>query len=152
VEENSDVKGQPLTDEQTKAVNAMIDRCVKDPERPPDGVNRASIDIACETCKKKERYDVLKIEDGKPIPNPARLLLTASPLCVMVTESRVSGVSMLFHRCLDPMCLLRNVKEALALYWVQDMQRKYVAAMQQQLGARKRSTKKKNNRKSKKRR
>ena len=112
---------------------------------------RSSISHQCEICIKRERYKIIDISSGEPPPNPARVLLTESPLCVMVTENHFNGTKMLLWRCLDPMCLLKNTKEALGMYWMQEMHRRYVQETSQQVVKQVAASKNKRKRKRKKR-
>jgi len=90
------------------------------------GLNKASICKQCENCTKRKRYKVISHPVGGKLPTPARVLLTDSNFCVLVTESIVSDEPvLLLHKCLDWPCLLKNVKEAMAYLWIEKTQHRF---------------------------
>jgi len=110
---------------------------------------RASACQQCETCTKKERYQVVPVT--KELPNPTIVLMAASPLAVMIKEVKTTNHLYLLYRCQDPMCLLANSKESIAQYFLADQRRKMVTLQQQTNRNQRKYGKKRDRRKGKKR-
>jgi len=105
--------------------------------------NRASASQKCETCPKKERYNVVHIKEGTP--GPPILFMMGSPLTVLIKETHVGGHAYLIYRCQDPMCLLALSRQVINEYWI-DAQRRHAAAMQEQASNAEKNKKKRSRR------
>ena len=103
---------------------------------------RASACQQCESCKKRERYNIIPVTPD--LPNPVIMLMAASPLAVLVNEVHSPNHVYMFFRCEDPMCLLANARQSIIEYWLADQRRKMVVLQQQVArGQRKKRSKKK---------
>lgn len=91
-----------------------------------NSLNKASICEKCENCKKRRKYKVIHPDKNGKLPTPARVLLTDSNFCVLVTESNISDTkTLLLHECLDWPCLLNQVKEAMSYLWIEKTQHRF---------------------------
>lgn len=114
---------------------------------------RAIIDDACITCKKRNTYKAMKIEEDK-VPPVQLLMIHEVPLCVMATELTTNDEKFyLFYKCEDVWCLLNHLREGMMSTWLTNLknarQKEYDAMRLKALSDHKKSKGRRSNRRSK---